>query len=214
MYDQYNICNRVAAEGIDEVWIYVDNQPGHDYGWEWQANGPLWKTGPHGNSESDTAAPDCGKQMFTMGFKFDAYNNPELESWAHSVEHAAALTEESGSQRCDFYHLGITACLTTVTHAKITALTTAMSAASNDGRSPATTVAVCGEVHYPPNTTMRMHIRMTMNTLTNTETDYCPKPLHELAVEHARERYGDLRQHLGELRNRIPDLVDAEPSPA
>ena len=29
IYSQFNICNRVAAEGVDEVWIYVDAQGTH-----------------------------------------------------------------------------------------------------------------------------------------------------------------------------------------
>lgn len=155
IYDQYNICNRVAAEGIDEVWIYVDNQPGHDYGWEWQANGPLWKTGPHGNSENDdTVPPDCGKQMFTMGFNFDAYDNSELESWAHSVEHVAALTEESGSQRCDFYHLGYYGVFNDSNPCKNYGINYSdVSGFTTMADPPTRTVAVCGEVHYPPNTT-------------------------------------------------------------
>ena len=152
IYNQFNICNRVATEGIDEVWIYVDGENTHpNYGFEWQANGPIWKTGPYGDNPN-TVPPDCGKQMFTMGFNYYAYDANELESWAHSAEVVFTLSEVSGSQRCDFYHLGYYGAFNDNNPCKNYGINYSdVSGFTVMSDPPTRTVAVCGEVHYPPN---------------------------------------------------------------
>jgi len=154
IYSQFNICNRVAAEGIDEVWIYVDAQGTHPgYGLEWQANGPIWKTGPSGTGEfTTTVPPNCGKQMFTMGLVYDAYDANELEAWVHSAEVIFTLPEESGSQRCDFYHLGYYGAFNDDNPCKDYGINYSdVSGFTVMSDPPTRTVAVCGEAHYPPN---------------------------------------------------------------
>jgi hypothetical protein len=155
IYNQFNICNRVASEGIDEVWIYVDGLTTHPgYGLEWQANGPIWKTGPSGNDgNANTVPPNCGKQMFTMGLSYDAADANELESWVHSAEVIFTIPEESGSQVCDFSHIGYYGMYNVdnpchnygINYSAINAFTVMPDP-------PTRTVGVCGDAHFPPNT--------------------------------------------------------------
>jgi hypothetical protein len=64
VYQQFNICNRVTSEGIDEVWLYVDGKPGgHVYsGNELLVNGPVWSflTG------TPIDPPNCGRHWWNF----------------------------------------------------------------------------------------------------------------------------------------------------
>jgi hypothetical protein len=98
VYQQFDICNRIAAGEIDEVWIMADGKPyGHVYsGSEWTVNAETWAL-PKG-----MPTPYCGRQIYTLLLNFDAQPKNALESWVHSMEGAMKLYESSGYEACDF----------------------------------------------------------------------------------------------------------------
>lgn len=100
IYSQFNICNRVATEDVDEVWIWIGgdtDNPNYVYGTEWEASGPYVTT-----NYSVFAAPNCGRQMFTIGLNYHRTDGVGLESWGHSAEFAFQRPELSSVQSCDF----------------------------------------------------------------------------------------------------------------
>jgi hypothetical protein len=104
IYSDFNICNRVTTGGIDEVWIWIGGDiesPDFVYGSEWETNGPILST-----SYGVFTPPNCGKQMFTMGYNYRVGEGNTLESWVHSAEFTFDMPEFSGLQSCDFGHPG------------------------------------------------------------------------------------------------------------
>lgn len=153
IYQQHNICARVATEGIDEVWVYIDgntDDPNYVWGWEWQANGPLYNTG---DSAISLYPPNCGKQMFTMGLNFNRGDAEEMESWVHSAEFSFLLYASSGTQACDVSKPGNYGVWGNF-HANECG-GVGYSAFNGFMVLPESTndyVGVCGDAHFPPNT--------------------------------------------------------------
>jgi hypothetical protein len=100
VYQQFNICPRVASGEVDEVWIYTDGKVGgHIYSSnEFVVNGPAWSF----LAGTSIDPPNCGRQMNTMFLNFDRGDGEELESWGHSAEYSWILPASSGGQACDF----------------------------------------------------------------------------------------------------------------
>jgi hypothetical protein len=152
IYADHNICNRMIAESIDEVWVIIDGNdkdPNYVWGWEWQVNGPLFST-----SEATSAyPPNCGKQVYTLGFNFNATSDYALESWLHSAEFAFSLPESgSGLQSCDFGHPGYYGMYGNFSDDDCNAI--GYSDTSGFTVLPDYThgyAGVCGDAHYPPN---------------------------------------------------------------
>jgi hypothetical protein len=150
IYADHNICARVVSEGIDEVWVIIDGNdrdPNYVWGWEWNANGPLWSTGEVGSA----FPPNCGKQLFTIGLNFNREDGVALEAWAHSAEPAFFLPELSGAQACDFPKPDSYGLMggwwdpdcSAYGYSSASAFTVLPSAHGAPG--------VCGDAHYPPN---------------------------------------------------------------
>jgi hypothetical protein len=151
IYADHNICARIATEGIDEVWVIIDGNdkdPNYVWGWEWNANGPLWSTGEVGSA----FPPNCGKQLFTIGLNFNRGDDMALEAWVHSTEAAFYLPELSGAQACDFpkpdgyglYSGFWDPDCSAYGYSSASAFTVLPSL---DGTIP----GVCGDAHFPPN---------------------------------------------------------------
>lgn len=152
VYQQFNICSRVASEGISEVWIYVDGKPGgHIYaGSEFVVNGPVWSMITGGPN----AAPNCGRQMYTMFLNFDRGDAEELESWTHSAETSWILYQSSGYEACDVLTLSKydiwsrlnwhqLQCRLAYQYSDLYAFTARPSITN-------TFVGMCGDAHFPP----------------------------------------------------------------
>jgi hypothetical protein len=151
IYADHNICARIATEGIDEVWIFIDGNdqdPNYVHGWEWDANGPLWSTGNVGSAHP----PNCGKQMFTMGFNFNAGDGEAMESWIHSTEITFMIPELSGTQACDFGHPGNYGTWGSEWNPGCSSLGYSDISAYMVLPDYAGHVGVCGDAHFPPNT--------------------------------------------------------------
>jgi hypothetical protein len=151
IYQQHNICNRIPTEGIDEVWVYIDgntDDPNYVYGSEWDANGPLWTSGDGSNKYP----PNCGKQMFTMGFNFNRGDADAMEAWVHSAEVTFMYPELSSTQSCDFGHPGNYGAWGSDWNSGCSALGYSDTSGFKVLPDYAGHVGVCGDAHFPPNT--------------------------------------------------------------
>jgi hypothetical protein len=77
IYDQYNLCGLAQAGAIDEVWVWEAGQGGLP---EWVTNGPEW------SQTSGYNVPNCGKQLTTLVFNYNREIALALHSFGHRLE--------------------------------------------------------------------------------------------------------------------------------
>lgn len=143
IYNQFNICNRIAAGDIDEVWILVDGKwpNGHVYSdREYTVNAQGW------SNYGSMPTPYCGRQMYTMLLNFDAVLANAFESWVHSAEFSWKFYQSGGYEICDV-PMPPTApppeC-SGLPFSSLYAFESRPSSANNY-------VGMCGDAHWPPN---------------------------------------------------------------
>jgi hypothetical protein len=147
IYNQFNICSRIAAGEIDEVWIMADGKPhGHVYSdREYTINAQSW------SNYGSMPTPYCGRQIYTMLLNFDAVPVNAFESWVHSMEKAMMLYVSGGYEVCDFTPLqtyGLTAnqslCTGSHAYSNLYAYTTRPDPVNGN-------VGMCGDAHMGAN---------------------------------------------------------------
>ena len=138
IYDAHDICGRVDAGEIDEVWLWGD--PGGGF--------PEWvTTGPHYVKEWGTGAPTCARQVSTMGFNYGVETQDDtvrggraLHSLGHRLEGMLVYyfegTEDKGQTNGGWYEQW-----------------DGQNHRYHDPSPPLETMDThCGNVHFPPNT--------------------------------------------------------------
>jgi len=147
IYQQFNICNRIANGEVDEVWIFADGD--HKYsGDEFVATAATWRISGSGG----VIAPYCGRQVYTMLFNFKVPAYYAMHSWSHSAEFSWLLYASSGYEACDVLPASNYAawqgrqsqCTGSHAYSDQYAFSTRPASANNN-------VANCGENHLPPN---------------------------------------------------------------
>ncbi|MEL6407538.1 MAG: S8 family serine peptidase [Chloroflexota bacterium] len=145
IYEDFDLCARIQAHEVDEVWLWGEANPDFGNGLEWVTNGPelQWTWGSN--------VPDCGRTITTMWFEYNREVALALHSYGHRMEGAFMLrtpcqfmtatypwageqwlTDEDHGRDCDD-SLSDTTGFVARTHA-------------NNGN-----VSACGDVHSPPN---------------------------------------------------------------
>lgn len=77
IFQDFDICTRVAQDGIDEVWLWGGPYFGY---WEYNVRGPSLNITPEN-------IPLCGdKTLFVMGFSYERGNAEMLEDFGHRSE--------------------------------------------------------------------------------------------------------------------------------
>jgi hypothetical protein len=154
IYQQFNICNRVASGEIDEVWVWADGGSFHPpYApSEFAINGPIYSF-----NATNFQTPNCSETVTTMFFNYDTpYVENAIESYGHTFEYAmAAGFYPYGNEECDWgsatVHSGyFTAgrpgswCTGTLAPSDTYAFTNRAAPENNY-------VAICGDIHQAPN---------------------------------------------------------------
>jgi hypothetical protein len=149
IYQQFDICNRIANGSVDEVWIFSDGRPGHIYSdVEFVASASTWRIATAGGLYT----PYCGRQVYTMFLNFDASPDNALESWVHSAEFSWLLFASGGYESCDILPASIytawmgrqSQCSGAHAYSDQYAFMTRPAAANNN-------VSMCGEAHLALN---------------------------------------------------------------
>ena len=147
VYQRFNICPRVQAGQVGEVWIWTDGDyPSYSPG-EFVVNGPTWSLVWGGLS-----VPNCGKTTFTLLLNFDRSVSQAMESYAHSIEATMGVFAASGYEACDFFSLTLPN-LFGPAPSQCTGFWAASDQYAFTAR-PApvnSNIGVCGNVHWPPN---------------------------------------------------------------
>lgn len=145
IYDEFDLCARIKAHDVDEVWLWGEANPDFGNGLEWVTNGPelQWTWGSN--------VPDCGRTITTMWFEYSREVALALHSYGHRMEGAFMLrtpcqfmtatypwagekwlVDAGRASECDD-SLSDTTGFVSRTHA-------------NNGN-----LSACGDVHAPPN---------------------------------------------------------------
>ena len=137
IYANHDICGLADVGQIDEVWMWGD--PGGGF--------PEWvTTGPHYTKEWGTGAPDCARQLATMGFNYGVEVNDDtvrigraMHSIGHRIEGVLSWyfegTEDLGNTNGGWYERW-----------------DGQNHRYADNSPPLQlTDAHCGSVHFPPN---------------------------------------------------------------
>jgi regulation of enolase protein 1 (concanavalin A-like superfamily) len=134
VYERFDLCSKIQAGEVDEVWIW---ESGTGNAWEWVTNGPTWSAGGGSN------VPNCGRTVTTMNLNYQREIDVAYESFSHRLGGAFKT-----HYPCDYYTetWPLTGwpphCTDLVSD---TYGFVARPFAGNDD------VAVCGDVHHPPN---------------------------------------------------------------
>jgi hypothetical protein len=139
LFDKYNLCELVANDTIDEIWIWAGNGDGINLGHllEWTTSGPGW----------EGMTPNCGEVVTTMVYNYT--RNVNLHAYAHRMEGLMRHYEPCdfstatwpwdavGDSSGDFDHCGDSL-------SNIYGFVARPFAENNQ-------IAGCGDVHFPPN---------------------------------------------------------------
>jgi len=150
VYQRFNLCAKIQNGEVDEVWIW---ESGTGNAGEFVVNGPTWNAIPNGYN-----VPNCGRTIATFNLRYNMTVNYALHSYNHRVEDALMRFAVSNPATCDFITLSGPPPSRLSNIAPISDPNCTGSLAQNDRlgytarpMSANGNVAVCGDVHFPPN---------------------------------------------------------------
>lgn len=163
IYAQNNICARIQAGEVDEVWIFVDGEPDRSPT-EFTINGVGWNF-----YLGDMTTPYCGRQIYNLIFNYDTIVGNALESWTHSAEASWMLYASSGYEACDVQTASVapeewgwrqSQCTGSYAYSDQYAFMTRPGSMNSD-------IGVCGWAHEPPNRLFTETVRYIWNDPTS-----------------------------------------------
>jgi hypothetical protein len=148
VYDRFGLCTMIQNGQVDEIWIWED---GTGNALESVIVGSDW------SAKWGRPVPNCGKTIVTLNFNYKRSIAMALHTYAHSVEHIIHYSPYAKGEACDFFASPFILPSDSPGPERIPPGCfddKSLSAAygfiarpmvENDG------IAVCGDVHRPPN---------------------------------------------------------------